>query len=155
MCALLEHSEAPFSPEQLNPGHFTASAFVLSPGSEALLMIYHARLARWLQPGGHVDPGDPDLVETARRECGEEVGRTDLVLDREGVFDVDIHTIPETAKRSQHEHFDVRFLFRSPTREIRAGSDALDAKWIPLQAIAACESDASVMRAVGKLLRGA
>jgi 8-oxo-dGTP pyrophosphatase MutT (NUDIX family) len=151
MLGLLEGSEAPFSPEQLDPGHFTASAFVLSPERDALLLIYHSRLERWLQPGGHVDGCDPDLLATARRECREEIGRADLILDRDGIFDVDIHTIPPTARRPQHEHFDVRYLLRSPTRLVRAGSDALDVRWVPLRSVAVHEANTSVMRAVQKL----
>ena len=151
MLDLLHHSQAPFSPEQFDPGHFTASAFILSPEGDELLLIYHSRLSRWLQPGGHVEQSDGSLVETACRECIEEVGRADLVLARDGIFDVDIHTIPPTARRPQHEHFDVRYLLRSPTREVSAGSDASATKWVPLRHISAYEPDASVMRAVHKL----
>ncbi len=36
-------------------GHFTASAFVVSVDGERTLLLHHAKLGRWLQPGGHAD----------------------------------------------------------------------------------------------------
>ena len=139
------------------PGHFTASAFVLDPAGDALLLIHHSKLHRWLQPGGHVDPDDADLLAAARREVAEEVGLTDLdVLDPQP-FDVDVHVIPARpakpgrAAEPAHRHFDVRFLFRAHTRDVQAGSDALAARWVPLAEMDTVESDESVYRAVRKL----
>lgn len=137
------------------PGHFTASAFVLSPDGEALLLIEHSKLKRWLQPGGHVDPTDRDLEAAARREVAEETGLTDLELLGPAPFDLDVHVIPERRKpgreEPEHRHFDVRYLFRARTREVRAGSDALAARWVPLAEVPSVESDESVWRAVRKL----
>ena len=36
-------------------GHITASAYVLNPAKDALLLLKHKALKIWLQPGGHVD----------------------------------------------------------------------------------------------------
>ncbi len=49
MKRLILGSAAPFSRIQFEPGHFTASAFVLSPDQQNLLMIFHSKLQRWLQ----------------------------------------------------------------------------------------------------------
>ncbi|MEZ4321278.1 MAG: NUDIX hydrolase [Myxococcota bacterium] len=143
------------------PGHFTASAFVLSPDGGSLLLIHHAKLDRWLQPGGHIEPDDVDLIAAARREVAEEVGLDDVQLLEPCPFDLDIHEIPARKADPVHRHFDVRFLFRAPSLEFRAGSDALAARWVPLDQVSAMESrgpvgtarepDASVMRAVAKL----
>ncbi|MEL7239061.1 MAG: NUDIX hydrolase, partial [Planctomycetota bacterium] len=46
MQALLQTS-SPCSRHQFEPGHFTASAFVLGERDE-LLLIHHAKLDRWL-----------------------------------------------------------------------------------------------------------
>lgn len=142
-----------FSRDHFVPGHFTASAFVLCPKGEQLLLIYHGKLARWLQPGGHVEPEDSDIVLAAIREVEEETGLRDLSPIGAGLFDVDIHTIPARKGDPEHAHFDARILLQARDYNFQAGSDALDAKWVDLHEINAIESDASVMRAVGKLLQ--
>ena len=152
----------PCSRTSFAPGHFTASAFILSPERDALLLILHGKLGRWLQPGGHVDPTDRDLLAAALREVREEVGLVDLSLLRShargrastaqpGPFDLDVHDIPARKDEPAHAHFDVRYLFRAQSREVTAASDAKDARWVPLGDIHAEFSDASVMRAVAKL----
>jgi len=133
------------------PGHFTASSFVLAPDAEELLLIFHGKLERWLQPGGHIEPSDGSILEAACRELQEEAGLTDLVPIGE-IFDVDVHDIPGLQGDPPHKHFDLRFLFRARTRALRVGSDAKDARWVPLAQVNEIESDASVMRAVRKIL---
>ena len=144
----------PFSRKHFDPGHFTASAFVLAPGGDELLLVLHAKLGRWLQPGGHVDPGDRDVLAAARRELAEEVDLTDLALARghEGVFDLDVHSIPEFGTEGRHEHFDLRFLFEATGRHFKAGSDALQAAWVPLGEVQELETDESVLRAIRRIL---
>lgn len=151
MLTLCELGPQAFSRDTFAPGHFTASAFVLSPDRSAFLLIFHGKLSRWLQPGGHVEPSDPDILGSARREVLEEVSLTDLALDEPGIFDLDVHTIPARKADLAHEHFDVRFLFRAPALGFTAGSDALSARWVGLGEISEETSDRSVMRAVLKL----
>ncbi len=153
MSALAQASGDPCQRDHFVPGHFTASAFVLSPERDALLLIFHGKLARWLQPGGHVDPQDPDLLAAARREVTEEVGLTQLELLAPAPFDVDVHEIPPLRGDPAHRHYDVRFLFRAETREVQAASDAKAARWVPLPEIDLEISDRSVMRALEKLRR--
>ena len=141
----------PFARRAFAPGHFTASAFILSPDRAELLLILHGKLGRWLQPGGHVDPADPDLVAAARREVHEEVGLVELELEEPGPFDLDVHDIPARKDEASHQHFDVRYLFRARTREVTAASDAKDARWVPLAQIDEQLADASVARVVEKL----
>ena len=146
----------PFSRDHFVPGHVTASAFVLSPSGGELLLIEHSKLHRWLQPGGHVDPGDESVFAAAQREVAEEVGLPNLppaTGHGSGLFDVDVHVIPARKGDPEHRHFDVRFLLQSPTMEVIAGSDAKAARWVPLGEVNAEASDESVMRAVRKLLR--
>jgi 8-oxo-dGTP pyrophosphatase MutT (NUDIX family) len=143
--------ERPFVRDFFEPGHFTASAFVLSHDRSQLLLIFHSKLTRWLQPGGHVDDGDLSIEETARREVSEEVGLSDLALARSGIFDLDIHLIPARKTEPAHEHFDVRFAFVADSTTFKAGDDALDARWFPLATLTEGASDRSVSRAVEKL----
>lgn len=153
MIDLLDSGPPSFSRAHFSPGHFTASAFVLSPERDALLLIFHGKLSRWLQPGGHIEPEDPNVLLAAMREVEEETGLRDVTAVGAGLFDVDIHEIPARKADPAHLHFDVRILLQAATRDFQAGSDALDAKWVPLAEVNAVESDDSVMRAVQKLLQ--
>jgi len=150
--ALLGHGEAAFSRDHYDPGHVTASAFVLDPTGSRLLLIHHAKLGIWVQPGGHVDPEDVDVLAAARREVREEVGLAELELAREGVFDVDIHPLPARATAPRHEHFDVRFVFRAATLDFAASDEVMGARWVAIDELAAV-TDASVQRAASKLRR--
>jgi 8-oxo-dGTP pyrophosphatase MutT (NUDIX family) len=153
--ALVELARVPRATrrDHFEPGHFTASAFVLSPDDQALLLIEHGKLHRWLQPGGHVDPEDADLEAAARREVAEETGITDLQRLSPAPFDLDVHVIPARRQDPAHRHFDVRYLFRAPSLAFTAGSDALAARWVPLAEVFAIEADESVWRATRKIQR--
>jgi 8-oxo-dGTP pyrophosphatase MutT (NUDIX family) len=151
MHALLRAPGDPLARSHFVPGHFTASAFVLSPDRALLLLIHHGKLDRWLQAGGHVEARDPDILGAARRELQEEAGLSDLALEVQGIFDLDVHAIPALGPEPPHEHFDVRFLFRAPSLELHADSEVKAARWVPLGEIDEVTSDRSVARAVRKL----
>ncbi len=96
------------------PGQITASAIPYKPETLEVLFIWHEKLQRWLQPGGHVEPEDPSLYAAARRELLEE---TEIPLS--GIrlplsttpIDLDIHSIPAKGAYPEHWHYDFRFLF--------------------------------------------
>jgi len=152
MKSLLSKSTSPFSRDEFEPGHFTASAFVLSPDKSSILMIFHSKLRRWLQPGGHIEVSDSDVIQAAMREVLEETGVAGGTVIGDGLFDLDIHTIPARKIEPAHSHFDLRILLVAESLEIAANSDAVAAKWVPLSEVGAVESDESVMRAVAKIL---
>lgn len=152
MGALLEVGGDPFSRHFFTPGHFTASAFVLSPDERALLLVFHGKLHRWLQPGGHIDPEDLDVVAAATREVAEEVGIDRVEVLGSGLFDVDVHDIPPLKGDPAHRHYDLRLLLRSPSMAFTAGSDAKAARWVELDQVDTVDTDESVLRAVRKLL---
>jgi len=148
-------AEAACERSHFEPGHFTASAFVLSPDRRDLVLIHHKKLGIWVQPGGHVDPTDEDLISAARRELLEEVGLSELdSIPGPGqslLFDVDVHSIPARKAEPAHEHFDVRFAFVARTRKLVHSEEVADLRWVPLAEVAQLGSDESVLRAVGKL----
>ncbi len=74
--ALLEGPGDPFSRAHYEPGHLTASGIVVNPERTRTLLIFHAKLQRWLQPGGHFEPGECDPRLAAAREVLEETGLT-------------------------------------------------------------------------------
>lgn len=153
MQQLLE-SPAPTSRRQFAPGHLTASAFVLSPEGDALLLILHKKLGIWVQPGGHIEPGDVSLEAAARREAAEEVGIELPRVDAATIFDVDIHTIPARKDEAEHDHFDVRFCFRAASRRFEASDEVVMARWAELAHLEQLTTDESVLRAARKLAGG-
>jgi 8-oxo-dGTP pyrophosphatase MutT (NUDIX family) len=153
----LSQSEEACQGSHFEPGHFTASAFVLSPDLRDLVLIHHKKLGIWVQPGGHVEPGDDDLIAAARREVLEEVGLSELepiaANGASPVFDVDIHLIPARKAEPPHEHFDVRYAFVAKTRNLVHSDEVADLRWVPLSDVEQMGSDESVLRAVRKLRR--
>jgi 8-oxo-dGTP pyrophosphatase MutT (NUDIX family) len=148
----LAAAPCPFERESFEPGHFTASAFVLSPERDALLLIFHRKLGIWVQPGGHVEPGDVSVEAAARREVLEEVGLSELTRAHDGaLFDVDIHPIPARPSEPAHEHFDVRFLYVARSRGARETDEIAGLAWVPLAEMDGFSTDESVRRAVRKL----
>lgn len=137
--------------DHLDPGHFTASAFVLSPDRGSLALLFHPKLRRWLQPGGHLEATDTSPLAAALREIEEEIGLTGLTPLGDGLFDIDVHDIPANPREGAHQHFDLRFAFVAPVWTLDGEHEA---RWVPLAQVNDVESDASVMRAVGKLIRG-
>lgn len=151
---LIKETAAPRARRQFDPGHLTASAFVLTKDHDALLMIHHAKLQRWLQPGGHLEPGEFDLALSARREAKEETGVKGLKLLNAGLpFDLDVHDIPANPRKSEpgHAHFDVRFLFVASKRNVVAASDAELARFVPLDEVTGLNGEAGLLRVLEKL----
>jgi 8-oxo-dGTP pyrophosphatase MutT (NUDIX family) len=152
MLQLLEQDH-PTSRASFRPGHLTASGFVLSPERDAVLLIFHKKLGIWVQPGGHIEPSDVSLEGAARRELAEEVGLSLPENAAATIFDLDIHSIPARKDEPEHEHFDVRYRFQSPTRELVASDEVAGVRWAELARIDQLTTDESVLRAVRKLSR--
>ncbi len=117
-------------------GHFTGSAWVLSPDGTQALLIHHRNLDKWVQPGGHADDTDASLAETAGREAQEECGLHGLTLLSEQIFDLDVHVIPAKRDIPEHLHYDVRFLFQADSEVFSADfSEVKAVRWVPLSEI--------------------
>ena len=113
-------------------GHITASAWIVNHDYSAVLLLHHAKLNKWLQPGGHAD-GDTDVRAVALKEAEEETGITGFNLVSNHIFDLDIHVIPERKGIPKHEHFDVRFLLVAPKDAIpQQNHESNDLKWISI-----------------------
>jgi 8-oxo-dGTP pyrophosphatase MutT (NUDIX family) len=112
-------------------GHITASALVLDAAGAHALLTLHPRVGKWLQLGGHCEPGDPTLVAAALREATEESGIDGLSIDPEPLH-VAVHPIT-CSLGVPTRHLDVRFLVRAPagaTERISDESD--DLRWWPV-----------------------
>lgn len=125
-------------------GHFTGSAFVVGATAEHALLLFHTKLQRWLQPGGHAD-GDANLAGVALREGSEETGIIGLLVDPDPV-DLDIHEIP-AGKDPAHLHLDVRFLVVAPHDAVVVGNhESQGLRWVSPTELADLDLDAGLHR---------
>ena len=133
-------------------GHLTGSAWILNPARTQVLLLHHKKLDAWLQPGGHADDTDADLCYTAWREAREECGLEHLQAIQPGIFDLDIHPIPEKGQEPQHLHYDVRFAFvaEAASLEIFNTEETLGLRWLPVQKLLQTESRRSIVRMLEK-----
>lgn len=110
------------------PAHVTASAAILDPATQRILLVMHRKIGRWLQPGGHCEPDDATLAAAALREATEESGIAGLRV-RPGILQIDRHPAP-CDPGVVDEHLDVRYLVIAPpgaTPLVSAESD--DVRW--------------------------
>lgn len=134
------------------PGHVTGSAWILAPEDDAVLLTHHRKLDLWIQLGGHAD-GNTDPHEVALREGLEESGLPQLdSLEQSVPFDLDIHVIPARRDEPEHEHFDVRYAFRAPHRDVIVSDESHDLAWVPIADLSSYTEDASVLRMARKWL---
>ncbi len=151
MLSLIEAKGDPFSRRHFEPGHFTASAFVLSPDSASLLLILHRKLGRWLQPGGHIDPEDASVMAATRREVTEETGLHSIITLGDGLLDVDVHDIPPLADEPGHAHYDLRFLFQSEEWPLGDSAEVDGIRWVPRSEVPQMQTDESILRALRRI----
>ena len=132
-------------------GHLTGSGFVLDAARTSLLLLYHGRLHRWLQPGGHGE-GETDPRQIALREIEEETGLRDLAPLGAGLFDVDVHAIPARPGEPAHLHLDLRFAFvASASARPRLSPESRELRWFSLDGPPP-DADPSLRRAILKLV---
>lgn len=121
--------------------------------TQQFALIYHKTLDRWLQPGGHAEPEEPDLLTVSLREAQEELG---IVLDPNQalLLDLDVHRIPETKKYPSHLHFDFRYLCITQLQPLSPATDADRAEWFSLDQLNALQLDPGIERMIQKSLEG-
>lgn len=135
-----------------NTDHVTGSAIIARQDGNAFLLRYHRKLRRWLQPGGHVEPEDRSVFETALREAREETGIEEFDTSfGEHALDFDVHDIPRWRLLPAHVHFDVRFLLIAPP-QARA-SDLHRTRWVSFDDVPSAEAEPSLARAIEKARR--
>jgi len=136
-------------------GHVTASAWIVNAGRSHALLLHHAKLNRWVQPGGHIDDTDPAPVLAAMREAREETGLIKLALDGESLFDVDVHAIPARGAEPRHFHYDLRYLVVASDSTVNISAESLGARWIAMTELTEAPNERSISRMAKKTLRRA
>ena len=130
-------------------GHVTGSAWIINHDGSQVVLLHHAKLGIWVQPGGHCD-GESDVAQVALREAREETGLEVSLLDAR-IFDVDVHRIPEYWNTPEHFHFDVRFLLQAGGNCAPVVSDeSREVRWVSLDEANALNSTPSITRMIEK-----
>ena len=134
------------------PGHITGSAFIVEWSRTQVLLTQHAKLNKWLQPGGHAD-GEENILSVALREAREETGLDEFKLLNKEVFDIDIHAIPARDDFPTHLHFDVRFLLEANAKKhLKVTEESHALAWIPMHQLSTVTKDnGSIMRMASKV----
>jgi 8-oxo-dGTP pyrophosphatase MutT (NUDIX family) len=127
-------------------GHLTGSALVVDPTTRHLLLLFHTKVQRWLQPGGHAD-GDADLAHVARREAEEEAGIVGLRVVTPAI-DLDVHTFHHAAgTEPDHLHLDVRHLVLAPPGAQPVGNhESEHVRWVAAEDLPAYDVDPGTIR---------
>lgn len=157
---LQKNREKSFHNWHWDDGHMTASMLVVNKEFTKVLLIFHKKLQKWLQFGGHSDDS-PDVLGTAIREFHEESGvrkEPDVFRYSElqpfPIFDVDIHHIPADAKwRPDHKHYDIRFLGIISDSVImhRQEDETDDMRWFDIDGIEEYLEEDGTIRMIAKV----
>jgi len=96
--------------------HMTASAWVVNPARDKVLMVYHNIYDSWSWTGGHAD-GEADLQAVAYREAREETGIEALKPLMDGPVSLEVITVDGHVKKgryvSSHLHMNLTYLFEA------------------------------------------
>lgn len=133
-------------------GHATASAWVVNTAHTHALLLHHAKLDRWVQPGGHIDDADASPGLAAMREAREETGLSNLILASNRPFDIDVHEIPGRGDEPAHLHYDLRYLIISPDAAVSISAESLAARWMTMTELASATQERSISRMAEKIL---
>ncbi len=154
--AFVSRHERPFD-RAIREGHLTGSAITVSADASRVLLLHHRKLDRWLQPGGHGDPGETTGEEVALREAFEESGIAGLALHPTAPrpLDVDVHDIPARGDEPAHEHLDLRYLVRAPegARVSPALAELHEIRWVAWGDTDTLDPDHGLRRALAKARR--
>ena len=138
--------------------HMTASAWVVNPARDKVLMVYHTLYDSWSWTGGPAD-GERELLAVALREVREETGVQHLRPLSEDIFSLEVLTVDGHEKRgeyvSSHLHMNVTYLIEADERDTLQICEAENSgvRWFtPEGALAASAEPWFVRRIYGKLV---
>nr|WP_288556726.1 NUDIX hydrolase [uncultured Mediterraneibacter sp.] len=153
----IRQNENAFSREN-KVAHMTASAWVVNPERDKVLMVYHNIYDSWSWLGGHAD-GETDLLSVALREVKEEAGITKVHPVSEKIFSLESLTVDGHEKKgtyvSSHLHLNATYLLEADSEEavsIKADENSGVAWFSPEEALERSTEPWFVKRVYTKLI---
>ena len=126
--------------------HMTASAWVVNPERDRMLMAWHNIYHSWSWLGGHAD-GETDLLAVALREVREESGIQRVRPVLTAPFSLESLTVDGHEKRGQYEsshlHLNVTYLLEADDSQRTASKPDENSAvgWFPLEEAVAASSE--------------
>src|SRR3989344_1895336 len=110
-------------------GHITASGLVIS-SDKKVLVVFHNKLQKFLQPGGHIEKDDKNIIFSAMREVKEETN-----LNNE----------------EEHYHHDFMFIFLTKEDDITLDTNEVsDFYWVSIDEV--IKNDSVVAKGLKKTI---
>lgn len=126
--------------------HMTASAWVVNPERDRVLMAWHNIYHSWSWLGGHAD-GETDLLAVALREVREESGIQRVRPVLTAPFSLESLTVDGHEKRGQyvssHLHLNVTYLLEADDSQRTASKPDENSAvgWFPLEEAVAASNE--------------
>lgn len=138
-------------------GHITASGLVISPDKK-VLVVFHNKLQKFLQPGGHIEKDDKNIIFSAMREVREETNLNNIelcswCLNNNSPIMIDTHKIPENKQKNENEHYhhDFMFIFTIKEKKIMLDTNEIsDFCWMDINEV--IKNDSLVAKGLKKAI---
>jgi 8-oxo-dGTP pyrophosphatase MutT (NUDIX family) len=129
-------------------GHLCSSVFIVDFKKKQALLIFHPKLKKWMQPGGHLDGGET-IVDAAIRELYEETGifPTDIKTMIPEPFDAGVHEFNVQGKPF-HYHYDFRFLADVDNKVKLQPEYGIELKWFDFKDVPKVDKDGTLTKMI-------
>lgn len=126
--------------------HMTASAWVVNPAFDQILMAYHNLYDSWSWLGGHAD-GEEDLLSVSIKEVKEESGVSRVEPLSTDIFSLEILTVDGHEKKgcyvSSHLHLNITYLLMADDSEVLTckPDENRAVSWFPIETVVSKSSE--------------
>lgn len=133
---------------------FTASVLIVK--EERILLVFHKKYQKWIQPGGHMH-ADETPPEAALREAFEETGLHVEFIEKENMW-IDyphaisiarpyaclLENIPAYKEEPPHQHIDLIFLTQPIVGQEIHEEKNPEVRWFSLEELESLESEKEI-----------
>ncbi len=131
--------------------HFTATTYIIS--SDKILLLFHAKIEKWLPPGGHLEENEIPSI-AAKREVLEETGleiewilQENLWIDRWNAKSIErpylclLENIQAYGDVAEHQHIDFIYIAKPS-----GGNLFLDPliRWFSIEEVRSLKADQDI-----------